>query len=221
MIIASIGKRIAYFCIIGSGLLSSCANSSQSQQDTLPILGSREPVSSMVDGREVVDTVYHKIPEFSFLNQDSIMISQDFFSEGIYIANFFFTHCPSICPTMQRNLLKVYQQYHGDPRVKFLSHSIDFKYDSPEVLKNYSQKLGVDNDQWQFVTGSKKDIYGIADFYMVYAKEDSTVPGGYDHSGYTLLIDKDRHIRGAYDGTSDDQIQLLLKELEILLKEQE
>ena len=205
--------------IAGSALLPSCTGSSQ-RAETLPILGSREPITKTIDGKEVVDTLYHTIPKFSFVNQDSIQISENFFADGVYITNFFFTHCPSICPSMQRNLLKVYQQYHGDPRVKFLSHSIDFKYDTPEVLKEYATKLGVDNDQWQFVTGSKQDIYGIADAYMVYAKEDSTVAGGYDHSGYTLLVDKNRHIRGAYDGTSEDQIQLLLKELEILLQEQ-
>ena len=187
----------------------------------LPILGSREPVSKVVDGKTVTDTVYHRIPDFQLLNQDSMLITSHAFDNGVYIANFFFTHCPSICPTMQRNLLKVYDQYKGDERVRFLSHSIDFRYDSPSVLKAYATKLGVTNDQWQFVTGSKADIYGLADHYMVYTKEDSSVPGGYDHSGYFLLVDHDKHIRGAYDGTDDMQVQLLFKELAILLKEYE
>ena len=122
---------------------------------------------------------------------------------------------------MQRNLLKVYEQYKGDERVKFLSHSIDFRHDSPAVLKSYAEKLGVTNNQWQFVTGSKADVYGLSDSYMVYTKEDSSIPGGYDHSGYLLLVDSQRHIRGAYDGTNDEQIQLLLDDLAILLKEYE
>lgn len=202
--------------------LQACDNSDRTDQSQrLPILGSREPITTEVGGQLITDTLYQQIPEFNFLNQDSVMISNEFFDNGVYIANFFFTHCPSICPTMQRNLLTVYQEYLGDQRVKFLSHSIDFKYDTPEVLKAYADKLGVTNDQWQFVTGSKADIYGIADSYMVYTKEDANVPGGYDHSGYFLLVDHDGHIRGAYDGTSDDQIQLLLKELPILLKEYE
>ncbi len=192
-----------------------------SPERTLPILGHREPVTKTIDGQTVIDTIYQQIPDFEFLNQDSVLISNKDFESGPYIANFFFTHCPSICPTMQRNLLKVYQQYANDDRVKFLSHSIDFKYDHPSVLKAYAEKLGVTDQRWQFVTGSKEAIYGISDHYMVYTKEDDTAPGGYDHSGYFILVDKDRHIRGAYDGTNDQQVEVLFEELAILLKEYE
>lgn len=218
-------RRVLFFGGLALAM-ASCGSSNNSDsgrrgEERLPILGSREPVERMIDGETIVDTVHHQIPEFEFLNQDSVLISEDFFSDGIYIANFFFTHCPSICPTMQRNLLEVYQEYLGDERIKFLSHSIDFKYDTPEVLKNYAERLGVVNDQWQFVTGPKQSIYGLADYYMVYAKEDSEVPGGYDHSGYFLLVDQNRHIRGAYDGTLKEQIEVLKKDLKILLEEQE
>lgn len=199
--------------------VTACSNSSNSKK--LPILGHREPITTTVDGETVVDTVYHKIQSFEFLNQDSTLVTNADFDNGVYIANFFFTHCPSICPTMQRNLLKVYQKYAGDERVKFLSHSIDFKYDQPSVLKDYANKLGVTDQRWQFVTGSKEAIYGISNDYMVYTKEDETAPGGYDHSGYFILIDSDRHIRGAYDGTNDQQVELLFEELEILLQEYE
>jgi len=212
--------RIVCFLLAGflSGVLAGCGGGSQK---TLPILGAREPVTKVVDGQTVTDTVYHRIPDFRLLNQDSVMVTNGTFADGVYIANFFFTHCPSICPIMQRNLLKVYERYKGDERVRFLSHSIDFRHDSPAVLKAYAEKLGVTNDQWQFVTGSKAEIYGLSDSYMVYTKEDSSVPGGYDHSGYFLLVDRDRHIRGAYDGTDDAQVQLLFDELAILLKEYE
>ncbi len=185
----------------------------------LPILGSREPVTRVVDGQTVTDTVYHSIADFRLLNQDSVFVDNHTFGKGVYIANFFFTHCPSICPTMQRNVLKVYEKYKGDERVRFLSHSIDFRYDSPSVLKTYAKKLGVTDDRWQFVTGSKAEIYGLSDSYMVYTKEDADVPGGYDHSGHLLLVDQDRHIRGAYDGTDEAQVQLLLDDLATLLKE--
>lgn len=204
---------LMFFCMLFTG----CSNNNDKEK--LPILGHREAVTKVVDGQIHVDTVYHQIPPFQFINQDSVPVSDKTFADGVYIANFFFTHCPSICPTMQRNLLKVYEAYKGDYRVKFLSHSIDFRHDKPAVLKEYADKLGVTNDQWQFVTGSKADIYGIADQYMVYTKEDSDAPGGYDHSGYFILVDSDRHIRGAYDGTNDMQIQLLFDELEVLLKE--
>jgi len=121
---------------------------------------------------------------------------------------------------MQRNLLKVYEKYKDDEQVAFLSHSIDFKYDTPSVLKSYAEKLGVTNKQWQFVTGDKKAIYGIADKYLVYTKEDENAPGGYDHQSYLVLIDPQKRIRGAYDGTNDEQVAQLFVDLEILLKEQ-
>lgn len=200
-------------------MLSVLVACQQTTDTKLPILGSREPVTKVVYGQTVVDTMYHRIADFRLLNQDSIFIDNHTFDNGVYVANFFFTHCPSICPTMQRNLLKVYGKYKGDERVRFLSHSIDFRYDSPSVLKAYAERLGVTNDQWQFVTGSKAAIYGLSDSYMVYTKEDADVPGGYDHSGHLLLVDQNRHIRGAYDGTNDAQVQQLLEDLATLLKE--
>lgn len=203
--------------IVFSAALWACSGNSEKK---LPIIGERVTEERVVDGRTVVDTIYHQIPSFTFINQDSLPLTDKDFDNRIYVANFFFTHCPSICPTMQRNLLKVYQKYHGDNRVAFLSHSIDFKYDSPSVLKSYAEKLGVTNEQWQFVTGDKKDIYGIAEKYLVYTKEDESAPGGYDHQSYLVLIDPQKRIRGAYDGTNDEQVSQLFRDLEILLDEQ-
>lgn len=207
--------------LIGACLLGMVAGCNPKPHSTLPILGHREPVTKVIDGKTITDTLYHSIPDFQLLNQDSVLIDNHAFDNGVYIANFFFTHCPSICPIMQRNLLKVYEKYKGDDRVRFLSHSIDFRHDSPAVLKAYAEKLGVTNDQWQFVTGSKAEIYNLSDNYMVYTKEDNSAPGGYDHSGHFLLVDQNKHIRGAYDGTDDTQLQLLFDDLEILLKEHE
>ena len=199
-----------------SALLFGCSGTNQKK---LPIIGEPTTTESVVDGKTVIDSVYPQIPVFSFINQDSVAISEKNFDNKIYVADFFFTHCPSICPTMQRNLLKVYEKYKGDERLAFLSHSIDFKYDTPSVLKAYANKLGVTNDQWQFVTGSQKDIYGIAEKYLVFAEEDENAPGGYNHQGYLVLVDTDKHIRGAYDGTSDEQIQQLQEDIETLLNE--
>lgn len=205
----------ALAALISSVILYSCSSS----EKKLPIYGERNPIEREVDGKKIIDTVYHTIPNFSFLNQDSTALTQDFFNGKIYVANFFFTHCPSICPTMQRNLLKAYEKYKGNDKIAFLSHSIDFKYDQPSVLKDYANKLGVDNAQWQFVTGSKADIYGIAEKYMVYTKEDANVPGGYDHQGYLVIIDPEKRIRGAYDGTNDEQVNQFLQDLDVILAE--
>lgn len=205
--------------LVSSLFMGLIVSSCQSNDRKLPIIGEREVVERQENGKNVVDTIYPKIPAFEFLNQDSVLISDKDFDNKIYVANFFFTHCPSICPTMQRNLLKAYDKYKGDDRISFLSHSIDFKYDQPSVLKSYAEKLGVDNSQWQFVTGSKADIYGLSDKYLVYTKEDASVPGGYDHTGYLVLIDHDKHIRGAYDGTNEEQVQQLLTDIDVLLNE--
>jgi len=111
-------KSIFKLCCATGLLLGlfSCKNTSQSN---LPIYGEREAVEKTVDGKQVIDTVYHTIPAFKFLNQDSVMISEKDFEGKVYIANFFFTHCPSICPTMNRNLLKIYTQYKDNDAVPF------------------------------------------------------------------------------------------------------
>lgn len=209
--------RTAFGLAILASILTACSTGGQNHK--LPILGHREPVTREVNGKTVTDTVYQQIPAFTFLNQDSTVITPQTFDNSVYIANFFFTSCPSICPTMQRNLLKVYEKYKGRNDVKFLSHSIDFKHDKPSKLKWYADRLGVEGTQWQFAYGPKEDIYGISAKYMVFTAEDDQAPGGYDHSGYLILVDREKHIRGAYDGTDDEQVALLLEDLEVLLDE--
>lgn len=205
--------------VLAGSLIAATISCKNNNSTPLPIYGQREAVEKTVDGKQITDTIYHTIPAFQFLNQDSVLISDKNFDNKVYIANFFFTHCPSICPTMNRNLLKIYEKYKDNDEVRFLSHSIDFKYDSPSVLKDYATKLGVTNDHWQFVNGSKADIYGIANQYLVYTAEDKNAPGGYDHQGYLVLVDKQKRIRGAYDGTNQEQVDKLMQDLPTLLKE--
>lgn len=193
----------------------------QKLEQKLPIYGQRSLAKKEISGRIIIDTVYHTIPEFSFINQDSLLISHNFFNQKIYVANFFFTRCPTICPTMQRNMFTVYEKYKHDERVAFLSHSIDCRNDHPRVLKEYADRLGVDNSQWQFVNGQKNEVFDIAKEYLVFTTEDENAPGGYDHQGLFLLVDQKRRIRGAYDGTEDDQISKLLNDMKTLLKEHE
>ena len=119
----------------------------------LPILGEREPVEKIVNGKTVIDTIYKTIPDFNFMNQDSVMISNPTLQNSIYVADFFFTSCPSICPIMSKNMLDIYNKYKGNEEVKFLSHTIDPKHDTIPVLKKYATKLGVDGKQWNFVSG--------------------------------------------------------------------
>lgn len=187
----------------------------------LPIFGMRDTKTvTLADGTTQVDTVYQTIPNFSFLNQDSTYITNATFKDKIYVADFFFTSCPSICPIMHRNMKKVYEEYKSNPDVGFLSHTIDFKYDKPSVLKRYASKLGVDDKKWQFAYGSKEEIYTIAEkSYLVSAIIDSTQKGMYVHQGWLVLIDKDRRARGYYDGTDEKAVEQLAKDIPVLLAE--
>ena len=200
----------------GIVFLASCK-----EQKKLPILGPRETATvKNADGSTSVDTVYKTIPAFSFLNQDSNVINNDTFKDKIYIADFFFTSCTTICPTMHRSMKTIFDKYKDNPDVMFLSHTIDFKYDKPSVLKKYAQKLGVDGQKWQFAYGSKDSIYKIAEKdYLVAVIEDSTAKEGYVHQGWLILIDKQKRIRGAYDGTNPEQVAQLTKDIPVLLAE--
>lgn len=211
-------NKILLYLAVATLFISACQSSGDK---TLPILGSREPVTKEVDGKTLTDTLYHSIPAFEFLNQDSVTITNETFANSIYVADFFFTSCPSICPIMHRNMLKVYEKYKGNNEVKILSHSIDTKYDTPSVLKDYAKKLGVDGEQWQFASGTRETIYGISPSYMVFTNENEAAPGGYEHQGYFLLIDKDKHIRGAYNGTEESEVKQLMEDMDVLLREYE
>ncbi|WP_410221603.1 SCO family protein [Pedobacter sp.] len=198
--------------------LFSCSNEKQ-----LPIFGERSvKIVKGADGIDRIDTVYKTVPDFKFLNQDSIYITQADFKGKIYVTDFFFTSCSTICPVMHRNLKEVYEKFKSNPEVMFLSHTIDFKYDKPSVLKKYAQKLGVDTKKWEFVYGDKENVYTLAEKdYLVAVKEDSSATDGYIHQGWLVLVDKHRRLRGAYDGTKSEEVAKLEKDIAILLAEKE
>ena len=176
----------------------------------LPVLGNYEIVGG--------DTVYHRIPDFSFIDQDSNIITQDTFAGKVYIADFFFTSCPSICPKVKKEMLRMYEKYQSDPRIRFLSHSIDTKRDTVGRLRIYASNLGVRSDFWHFVTGRKQDIFSIANDYFVSALEDPGAPGGFDHSGRLILVDKDRHVRAFCNGTDSEEVDRFMEQIDRLLE---
>lgn len=189
------------------------------QPKRLPFL-QLEQTERVVDGKTVIDSVFRTIPAFKLFNQDSTVVTEKDFNGAIYVADFFFTSCPTICPTMHRNLMKVYEKYKGNPEVKLASHTIDVKYDTPSRMKAYAKKLGVEGTQWEYLWGSRDEIYALAERnYLVSAQEDKNAPGGFIHQGYLVLVDKEKRIRGAYDGTLDKDVQQLMSDMDILLKE--
>ncbi len=206
------------YLIFHISYLSSCS----SKNDKLPIYGNRDTISHLVEGKKVIDTLYNTIPDFRFVSQNKDTISAKTLQNKIYIADFFFTSCPTICPVMKKNMLKVYEKIKGQQDIMILSHTIDPAHDSPAVLKQYATDLGVSGTQWLFVTGNREEIYKIGQkHYMVVAGADSTAKGGYIHSGAFILVDKAKHVRGVYDGTEKKTIDLLLLDIEKLRKEYE
>lgn len=207
-----------YFVVVSLlFVLGSCSQNT----DRLPILGERDTIKRVIEGKEVVDTVYHTIPDFKFVNQDGDTVTAQNFKDKIYVADFFFTTCPTICPVMKKQMLKVYDKIKGQPDIAILSHTIDPQHDTPTVLKQYANDLGVkDAKQWMFVTGEREKIYDIGEHhYLVVAGADSTAPGGYIHSGAFILIDKEKRVRGMYNGTDDEGTKRLLADIERLKAE--
>jgi len=210
-------KLVFGILMLAAGWSSCKTNDSKT---SLPIFGSRKAVTKTVNGQSVTDTVYQTIPKFSFVNQYGDSISNKNLDGKIYVADFFFTTCPSICPMMARNLLTVYNTFKSKDDFKILSHSIDPKHDSVPVLKKYADKLGVSGNTWWFVQGKKEDVYTIAEKnYLVAVKQDSTAAGGYVHQGYFVLVDKQKRVRGAYDGTDPKQVDQLIADIKTLQAE--
>ncbi len=187
----------------------------------LPILGNRYAEEKQVDGKTVVDTVYQCLPAFSFVNQDSEVVNNETIKGKIVVADFFFITCPTICPVMKKEMLRVYEKFKGNKQVMMLSHTIDPEHDTLALLKEYSTRLGSDGRQWMFLTGDREKIYEIAEKgYYTMAMPDSTEPGGYIHSGGFILIDRQQRARGIYDGTKSEEVDQLMADIELLLKEE-
>jgi len=198
--------RNIIFILLGL-LITNCSP----KQEKLPFLG-----NPVVNGN---DTIYPKILDFSFIDQDSTAITNKTFEDKIYVADFIFLSCPTICPKMNAELGKVYNIYKDNPQVNFLSHTIDPENDTVPRLKEYTQAMGIGKN-WHFVTGNKDSIFNIATAsYFTTAYPDAKEPGGLVHGGGLMLVDKNRHIRGVYDGTDSIETQRLIKDIKILLKE--
>jgi protein SCO1 len=202
--------KLTFGMLLAVCLLAAC--SGKRAEQPLPIFGERT-----VDG---TDTLYHTIAPFRFVNQDSAVVTNETVAGKIYIADFFFTSCRTICPIMKTQLLRAYDSLKDDPEVLILSHTIDPEYDTVALLRDFAQRLGVESSKWNFLTGAKDSIYKIAQTsYFATAMEDSNEPDGFIHSGAFLLIDKQQRIRGKYDGTVAEDVNKLLADIRKLKRE--
>ncbi len=166
------------------------------------------------------DNKGHFISDFSFTDQTGKEITQEDFRGKIYVTDFFFTRCEGICPVMSNQMERVYEKYSMDDRVRFLSHSVKPEEDSVVVLAEYAKQHGANPEIWHFVTGDKAALYAMArESYLVTVSEGDGGPEDMVHTQFFALVDPQRRIRGYYDGTDSLEVDKLIADLEILLRE--
>lgn len=187
-------------------------------------------ISAVKNGKEVVDTVWHKVGDFSLTNQDGKTIVWDSLKGKIVIADFFFTRCPTICPPMTRNMKRLAESIHNGQRVgdktnklvHFLSFSIDPDRDSVERLKYWANRFQINPEQWWLLTGSKQVIYNLALNEIKVGLEDGEgIDTNFVHSDKFVLIDSNRHVRGYYDGLDSASLARLSEDLVMLTMEKD
>lgn len=168
---------------------------------------------------KINDTTYHTIPPFNFINQYNQKITENDVEGKVYVVDYFFTTCQSICPVMSTGLERVYKEYKNRSDFMILSHTVDPETDSVAQLLSYSKLHGVNDSKWQFVTGEKKHLYEVArKGYLLNAEEGNGGAEDFIHTQNFALVDKERHIRGFYDGTDSIEINRLIIDIKLLLQ---
>lgn len=209
--------RILFMFVLCSAILASFQYA-LTPEKTLPILQPDQFDPSLVDDSMLFVKKYHKIAPFELVNQNADTITQDDYTGKIYVADFFFTTCPTICPVMTKNMMLVQEAFKNDPEVLILSHSVTPEIDSVAVLKKYAVKKGVMDSKWNLVTGDRKQIYDLARKSYLAAKENK-YGGEYAliHTENFLLVDKEGRLRGrSYDGTDPEDVKKLIEDIYIL-----
>lgn len=198
------GKLIALLVILAlPSVLYLLLSTGKHNITALPYYGERETVTSTSNGETLTDTIYHKIADFSLLNQSGKTVTRKDLEGKIYIADFIFTTCPTICPKMGTNMAHLQDKLKNYPDVMFVSHTVDPDHDSVEVLAQYAQEIHADTSSWMFLTGDRDEIYELGvKSYLLPVGEDVLAPGGFLHSEQFVLVDREGHIRGMFDGTS-------------------
>jgi len=188
----------------------------------LPIYQPNMVNAELVDSTLQHVKKYHRIADFSLLNQNGDTITQENYRDKIYVADFFFTTCPTICPIMTANLVEVQAALANDSEVLLLSHTVNPEIDSVAQLKKYAIEKGVNDAKWNLVTGDKKQIYELARKSYLAVQEDGD-GGPFDmiHTENFILVDKQQRIRGFYDGTKEEEMDRLLSDIEILKNSEE
>ena len=188
-------------------MLHACKN--DGPKTDLPFLGNHQVVAGQPK--------YHTIRDFEYLNQDSQTVTNKSLAEGVYIADFFFTSCPSICPKVMKQMLRLYETFEDTPGVNLVSFTLDPARDDVSKLALYAKNLEVKAPKWHFLTGDKDFTLDLADDFFVAALEDPDAPGGFDHSGKIILVDKNGHVRSFCEGTEPETIPKFIEDVKSLL----
>ncbi len=184
-------------------LLFACKDTPQRR---LPFLGNYDVVYQTKNGKTITDTVYQKIPNFSFFNEDSVLVSNKTFANKVWITEFFFASCPSICPIMNtqlKNVEKALKRYNS--QIQYLSFTIDPTNDTPSKLKLHKKSLGIKQNNWAFLTGNEAFTHKLGiEHFLIFAGKENEAQGGYAHSGAFTLVDKKGYVRGVYEVVQPD-----------------
>jgi protein SCO1/2 len=206
VIIAIIGITIAYFMI--------------DEPKVLKVYNPIDVNPELVDESLRKIDRFHRVGSFKLTNQDGNETTEKDFEDKIYVTDFFFVTCPTICPKMTKQMNRVYGEFKDDNTISFLSHTVMPESDSVPVLKDYATKLNVSSNKWKFVTGDKKQIYNLArkTYFAAITEGDGGV-NDFVHTENFVLVDKEKRLRGFYDGTSIKDVDRLITDIYALLEE--
>ena len=202
-------------------LLISCSKENQSRVQALPYFDEASFLPQWIDNKSAELDGFHKVPAFSLTNQEGETISDKTLEGKIYVANFFFTSCPGICPQMTSNMDILQKEFLNDNEVMLISHSVTPSRDSVSILKNYAEKRGIISAKWSLLTGDREQIYNLGrNAYFI--EENMGIEKTIDdflHTENFVLVDKNKHIRGIYNGLNKTSIEQLIFDIKTLKKE--
>lgn len=217
---------LPFFIVVGVGIaIATYMISNQQEKRKLPYINPADVNKRLVDSSLYNKGTNHKILPFNLINQYGDTITEKEVAQKIVVANFFFTTCPTICPKMNNKLYKVYDKLKTRNDIVFLSHSVWPEIDTVEVLYNYSTQFDIKNNNWFFLTGDKHQLYNLArkSYLVAPSIYDTTFDqggkGDFIHTENIVLVDKNKYIRGMYDGLNDEEMEQLYQDILLLLEE--
>lgn len=211
---------LAIFLLLSSFAFVSCGNKETTEQKVLPFIGNYDIEYSLIDGVEIADTVYPTIPFFHYLNEDSVRVKSTDLKGKIWVADFFFTTCSTICPKMTTQMKRLNAMTSDlKDHVQFISFTINPRYDQPYILKKYKQRHGIEASNWIFLTGDEEETHALGiEHFRIFAGQDDLSEDGYAHSEAFTLVDKEGFVRGVYNVADSKQVDQLEKDIRKLLK---